>query len=185
MELIRFLTLALRALLVHLQFPEHPDKQIHRLIWNPQLFCSIVIIALSIATTNFLAKFTEAGYDPPVSPVQYRFAVFVGAWGIIDAGLGIVAEFVAAIPWIAVLVVDGLAGTFFLSGGVKLVSMDEMRKYGSCSKDYWHEDEAVNFCKETKSDYAFMFFCLVIVVALVGLGFLRRRAKTVSASGGV
>ncbi|GAB1733599.1 hypothetical protein NU195Hw_g1522t1 [Hortaea werneckii] len=123
MELNRFLTLALRALL---------------------LFCSIVVLALSIATNNFLAKYTEAGYDPPVSPVQYRFAVFVGACGIIDAGLGIVAEFVTAIPWLAVLVVDGLAGIFFLAGGVKLVSMDEMRKYGSCGKDEWHEDEAAD-----------------------------------------
>ncbi|KAI7278290.1 hypothetical protein KC319_g4193 [Hortaea werneckii] len=164
MELNRFLTLALRALL---------------------LFCSIVVLALSIATTNYLAKFTEAGYDPPVSPVQFRFAIFVGACGIVDAGLGILAEFVAVIPWIAVLVVDGLAGMFFLSGGAKLVSMDEMRKYGSCSKDYWHEDEAVSFCKETKSDYSFMFFCLVIVAVVVGLGFFRRRSKTESVSRGV
>lgn len=62
--------------------------------------------------------------------------------------------------------------------------MDEMRKYGSCGKDEWHEDEAVSFCKETKSDYAFMFFCLVIVVAAMGLGFLRRRSKTASVSRG-
>ncbi|KAI6852570.1 hypothetical protein KC338_g9478 [Hortaea werneckii] len=123
MELNRFLTLALRALL---------------------LFCSIVVLALSIATTNYLAKFTEAGYDPPVSPVQFRFAIFVGACGVVDAFIGTVAEYVPAIPWIAVLVVDGLAGMFFLSGGVKLVSMDEMRKYGSCSKNYWHEDEATD-----------------------------------------
>lgn len=67
----------------------------------------------------------------------------------------------------------------------KLVSMDEMRKYGSCSKNYWHEDEAVSFCKETKSDYSFMFFCLVIVAVVVGLGFFRRRSKTESVSRGV
>lgn len=63
--------------------------------------------------------------------------------------------------------------------------MDEMRKYGGCSKDYWHKDEAVSFCKETKSDVGFMFLCLVIVVAVVGLGSFRRRAKTASASDGV
>ncbi|KAI6881409.1 hypothetical protein KC360_g5418 [Hortaea werneckii] len=164
MELKRFFTFALRAVL---------------------LFCSIVVLALSVATTNFLAEYTEAGYDPPVSPVQYRFAIFAGGCGILDAVLGIVAEFVPAIPWLAVLVVDGLTVIFFLSGGVKLVSMDEMRKYGGCSKDYWHEDEAVRFCKETKSDVGFMFLCLVIVVAVVGLGFFRRRAKTASASDGV
>ncbi|KAI6819593.1 hypothetical protein KC352_g4710 [Hortaea werneckii] len=164
MELKRFLTIALRALL---------------------LFSSTVVLALSVATTNFLAKYTEAGYDLPVSPVQYRFAIFAGGCGIIDAVLGLVAEFVPAIPWLAVLVVDGLTGVFFLSGGVKLVSMDEVRKYGGCGKEYWHEDQAVSFCKETKSDVAFMFLCLVVVVAVVGLGFFRRRAKTASASGGV
>ncbi|KAI7243062.1 hypothetical protein KC340_g1020 [Hortaea werneckii] len=160
----RFFTFALRALL---------------------LFCSIVVLALSVATTNFLAKYSEAGYDPPVSPVQYRFAIFAGGCGIIDAVFGIMAEFVPAIPWLAVPVVDGLTGVFLLSGGVKLVSMDEMRNYGGCSKDSWQEDEAVSFCKETKSDVAFMFFCLVIVIAVVGLGFFRRRAKTASTSGGV
>ncbi|GAB1739794.1 hypothetical protein NU219Hw_g4730t1 [Hortaea werneckii] len=161
MELKRFLTLALRALL---------------------LFCSIVVLALSVATSNYLAKYTEAGYDPPVSPVQYRFAIFVGACGIIDAVVGIVAEFVTAVPWLAVLVCDCLTGIFFLSGGVKLASIGYMREYGSCSKDDWHEDEAVSFCKETKSDYAFMFFCLFVLAAVVGLGFIRRRAKTVSAA---
>ena len=60
-----------------------------------------------------------------------------------------------------------------------------MREYGSCSKDDWDEDEAVSFCRETKSIYAFMFFCLVVLAAVMGLGFIRRRAKTASASGGV
>ncbi|KAI7211455.1 hypothetical protein KC333_g7664 [Hortaea werneckii] len=165
MELKRFLILALRALL---------------------LFSSIVVLALSVATNNYLARYTEAGSDPPVSPVQYRFAIFAGAFGITDAAVGIVAEFVTAIPWLAVLIVDCLAGIFFLSGGVKLASIGYMRECGSCSKDDWHEDGAVSFCKETKSDYAFMFFCLVILAAVVGLGFIRRRReKTASASGGV
>ncbi|KAI7157996.1 hypothetical protein KC349_g5157 [Hortaea werneckii] len=164
MELKQFLTLALRALL---------------------LFCSIVVLALSIATNNYLTSYTDAGYDLLVSPVQYRFAIFAAACGIFDAFLGIVAEFVAAIPWLAILIVDSLAGIFFLSGGVKLASIGYMREYGSCSKDDRDEDEAVNFCKETKSDYAFMFLCLVVLAVIIGLGFIRRRAKTVPASGGV
>ncbi|KAI7366178.1 hypothetical protein KC354_g4330 [Hortaea werneckii] len=181
MELKRFLTLALRALLVNPLSPKHP----YRLTQRPLLFCSIVVLALSVATNKYLAKYTEAGYDPLVSPVQYRFAIFAGAFGITDAALGIVSEFVTAIPWLAVLIVDFLAGIFFLAGGVKLASIGYMREYGSCNQDDWHEDEAVSFCKETKSDHAFMFFCLVVLAAVMGLGFIRRRAKTASASGGV
>ncbi|KAI7232814.1 hypothetical protein KC330_g5724 [Hortaea werneckii] len=164
MELKQFLTLALRALL---------------------LFCSIVVLALSVATNNYLTSYTDAGYDLPVSPVQYRFAIFAGACGIFDAFLGIVAEFVAAVPWLAILIVDSLAGIFFLSGGVKLASIGYMREYGSSSKDNWDEDEAVSFCKETKLDYAFMFFCPVVLAAVIGLGFIRRRTKTASTAGGV
>ncbi|KAI7205399.1 hypothetical protein KC316_g245 [Hortaea werneckii] len=164
MELKRFLTLALRALL---------------------LFCTIVLLALSVATNKYLTKYTEAGSDPPVSPNQCRFAIFAGAYGIIDAVLGIVAEFVNVVPRLAVLVVDCLAGIFFLSGGVKLASIGYMREYGNCSKDDLDEDEAVSLCKETKSDYAFMFFCLVVLAAVTRLGFIRRRTKAVSASGGV
>lgn len=146
---------------------------IQQLTQRSQLFCSIVVLALSIATTNYLAKFTEAGYDPPVSPVQFRFAIFVGACGVVDAFIGTVAEYVPAIPWIAVLVVDGLAGMFFLSGGVV-----------SCSQSL--SMDAVGVAYSLRRNLSRWMKCgsMAVVVRIIGMRtrrsvFVRRPSRTI------
>lgn len=46
------------------------------------------------------------------------FLAFVGAWGLLDALAGAAAVFLDVIPWIVAAGVDGLAGVFYLAGGV-------------------------------------------------------------------
>ena len=51
-------------------------------------------------------------------PSSTKYAAFTGAFGLLDALVGIVAAFVSAVPWFVTLGVDALAFIFYLAGGI-------------------------------------------------------------------
>lgn len=55
-------------------------------------------------------------------PSTLIFTAFVGALGLLNALMGIVAAFVSFIPMLVVLGVDALAAVFCLAGGIVSVS---------------------------------------------------------------
>lgn len=51
-------------------------------------------------------------------PSSSIFAAFAGAWGVLDALVGLAGAFVTALPWIAVIALDGLAAVFYIAAGI-------------------------------------------------------------------
>ena len=90
------------------------------------LLCAIIILAVAADGANFLNSdrvqdlidrlpdnFSLDGIIPKV-----EFSAFVGAWGILQALVGMASAFVEAIPWIAMAAIDGLAALFYLAAGI-------------------------------------------------------------------
>ena len=93
-----------------------------------QILFAAVVLGLSINVdkfwSNLEAECKAAGkgcntndYPFNLAHTVFRYGAFVGAFGLIDAFVGIAAAFVSSLMWLIPLVVDGLAAVFFLAGG--------------------------------------------------------------------
>ena len=105
-----------------------------------QILCAAVVLGLSINVDKFWntidaeCKATkgcstkDSGID--IIHTVFRYGAFVGAFGLIDAFLGLAAAFVSSLMWLIPLVIDGLAAVFFLAGGCVSIA-----RFGRC--EWW------------------------------------------------
>jgi len=75
-----------------------------------QILLSIVVLGLAATLINAQV------YGKPPTTISY--SSFTGALGIIVGVIGVAGLFLTSIPEIAVIVLDGLLGVFFLAGGI-------------------------------------------------------------------
>jgi len=90
-----------------------------------QLIFSVILLAVCADASEFLNGSTvQNDLDRNKNLMLYglipqiQFGAFVGAWGLLTSLVGIVAAFIEAIPWIAQMVLDGLALLFFFADAV-------------------------------------------------------------------
>ena len=81
-----------------------------KLITPSQLFCSVIVLALSanlVATQRF-------GGAPSVT----NYEVFVGILGIVAALIGLAGSFISSLGGVIALAVDALTALFLFAGGI-------------------------------------------------------------------
>lgn len=76
----------------------------------PQALVALTVLALAAAMIN------RQVYGSP--PVTVRYSTFTGGFGMLVCLVGAAAVFVAFIPALVPLVLDGVAGLLFLAGGI-------------------------------------------------------------------
>lgn len=76
----------------------------------PQALVALTVLALAAAMIN------QQVYGSP--PVTVRYSTFTGGFGMLVCLVGAAAVFVAFIPALVPLVLDGVAGLLFLAGGI-------------------------------------------------------------------
>lgn len=115
-----------------------------RLITSRQILSAAVVLGLSAKLAVDWHEYDKACGTLPHKeikecrqfegrwPSSTDFSAFVGAWGLLDALVGLVAVFVTALPLIAILVLDGLAAVFYLAGGVVSHNCCRQMRYDEC-----------------------------------------------------
>lgn len=122
---------------------------------HPQILFAAVVLGVSVVTVNWVNKLVTECKEIDCGSVnafrawnpQFEYGAFVGAFGLLDAFIGIAAIFVGAIPWIATAALDGLAAVFYLAGGIvsctcmlsvptlqELTQVEENRRLAECGR---------------------------------------------------
>ncbi|KAI5357309.1 putative Marvel domain-containing protein [Septoria linicola] len=135
-----------------------------------QLIFAIVLLGVSISFVQDInefrrtADFYDLRYNLGRIPSSAYFAAFTGAWGLLDALVGLVGAFITAIPWFVVIAFDALAAIFYIAAGINLAVLRSNDDY-RCGP----------FCTKWTTTIAFSFLGLIITVVLVPLVFFARR----------
>ncbi|GIZ49826.1 hypothetical protein CKM354_001285000 [Cercospora kikuchii] len=134
-----------------------------------QLLFAVVLLGVGVSFVrdiNYARRvcdFNDLNCDFRRLPSSSYFAAFTGAWGILDGLVGLVGAFVAALPWIAVIVFDALAAIFYIAAGINLAVLRS--NFGTCG----------DLCTKWTTTIAFSFLGLIITVVIIPLVFFARR----------
>ncbi|KAK5117129.1 hypothetical protein LTR85_009060 [Meristemomyces frigidus] len=133
------------------------------------IFSSIIVIALSVTLHSYFSD----DMFPRRHIAPFLYGIFTGAFGLIAASFGLAALFLTAVPWFAVITVDGPAAIFYVAGGSVVVKFFD--RYGICGDGArWNDHRKQDICGKMGPDSAFMFFGFVVLLVLLALTFLRR-----------
>ncbi|SMR55526.1 unnamed protein product [Zymoseptoria tritici ST99CH_1A5] len=142
-----------------------------------QLISAAVVIGTSIALVRDINTVQAACkyYDHPKQcnallgrwPSTSRFSTFVGAFGLLDAFLGIAALLLTREHGFVMLAIDTLAALFYFAGGINLAVL------------YAHEHAHSH---RITADVTFHFIGLIATLAAVALVLLLRRSSGRSVS---
>ncbi|KAK4615802.1 hypothetical protein CLAFUW4_10545 [Fulvia fulva] len=148
-----------------------------------QFICAAAVLGVGVKLARGVHEFDDdckayAKHDRDCNdalgrfPSSLAYAAFTGAFGLLDALVGLAAVFISAVPWIAVLALDALAAVFFLAGGINsaiLRSKDKYRNEGRC-------DLLSGFCGRFDATTALMFIGFLTTLGAMAMGFFSRRS---------
>lgn len=164
------------------------------------LLCAVVVLGLSAhlysAIDDVKDQCSSVGVDCDLRGLlpALGLSAFTGAWGLLAGLVGLVAIFVAAIPWIAMLAIDGLAAIFFLAAGIvsHIAASSYFRQHLEALTFYVTQRAALwldidrfqtldgtTFYTRLQADTAFMFLGLLTTFVVAGLTFFWRRSGKV------
>ena len=122
-----------------------------------------------------------------------EYSAFVGAFGLLDALVGVAVCFLDMIPYIVGVGFDALADVFYLAGGVVSYlnvsrgcgSFDELTALQRiavllANRDFeflCKQNDFSSYCTRIKADSAFEFLGFLITLALIGMGFMWQRGR--------
>lgn len=109
--MLRPIYLGLRGLMVHIvPFYVHFLSRNVANTCRAQFLSSLTILALAAVMIK------NQVYD--AAPVTTRYSTFTGGFGMIVGVIGAICAFVSFVPDLVPIALDGLAGLFFLGGGI-------------------------------------------------------------------
>ncbi|CAK3775684.1 COP9 signalosome complex subunit 1 [Lecanosticta acicola] len=102
-------------------------------------------------------------------PSSTAYAAFTGAFGLLDALVGLgAAALVGAVPWFVTLGVDALAFLFYLAGGINSAVLR--------AHYHWDDHQGLNIWTRFDTITAFMFIGFLVTIAAMALVFVARGA---------
>ncbi|EME80532.1 uncharacterized protein MYCFIDRAFT_78244 [Pseudocercospora fijiensis CIRAD86] len=159
-----------------------------------QLACAAIVLAMAASTYNgvHLRKdLCDARNEKNVNcgrlysryPSTLGFTAFVGAFGLLDAFVGLIAAFVSFVPFLVALGGDALAAIFYLAGGINFAILyshpaptteGRWRPCGS-GRDY----DLLSPCSRFTAATAFMFIGFLATIMAAALGFIAKRSGSI------
>ncbi|KAK4246634.1 marvel domain-containing protein [Corynascus novoguineensis] len=141
-------------------------------------------------------------YD--AAPATTRYSTFTGGFGMIVGGIGAICAFISFVPDLVPIALDGLAGLFFLGGGIAWayglkntsncsdyrnmlensllnqgsITLPDGKAYGVIKPDDSNDDVAHRLkgnCQRAQADEILQFLCFGMAFVLVALGFFQMR----------
>ncbi|KAK4495903.1 hypothetical protein PRZ48_013171 [Zasmidium cellare] len=101
-------------------------------------------------------------------PSSTAYAAFTGAFGLLDALVGLVGIVLTGTPWVAVAGFDGLAILFYLAGGINSAIL-------RAKNSEWNDNQGLHIWSRFDTVTGFMFIGFLVTLACLVLVFLGRR----------